>query len=291
MGFFSSILPFLTSVGSSLLGGAKTGLQTGVQSAMTDLSSTAMSGLMSKIPGIPSPGGASAGDQAKKYMDAAYPGTNPWEQLGSGGGGSAQIESAKLQTSLQQKMQAKELATRERIANIQADATVQSAATSAGPQAVASALGTRRGAPPAPYETQQTAAVKKLPAELANLAASAKASLASAQNSMASALVSGEEAKIRAASASLASQMARANLNASQSKSVLTTIYGGVQELMGNTQGGPISTAASSVRSRVKAKAPIDVTLKKWLKNFKLGIAKNQAGAELRRRQSFNSAQ
>jgi len=55
------------------------------------------------------------GKDAKDALDEMYPGTNPWERLGAGGGGTGGIEAANTQAKIQQK-------TATQVATIQANA-------------------------------------------------------------------------------------------------------------------------------------------------------------------------
>ena len=125
---------------------------------------------MTKIAGIPMPGtGHQLGQDTADFLKSAYPGTNPWEQLGSGGQQGA-VEVADRNIKGQKEMQDKELETRETIARIQADATTQSAAIAHGPDAVTSISGYRSGDTIKPYATPS----QRVPAEITKLTEDAR---------------------------------------------------------------------------------------------------------------------
>ena len=100
---------------------------------------------------IPSPQeGTRLGAHDQAYMDAVFPGTNPWERLGVPSTGSpievaregtrkaAQVKSAELKT--QGAISAAQMLTQKQIAQIQADAQVKSAEISAGARTTAACL-------------------------------------------------------------------------------------------------------------------------------------------------------
>lgn len=124
----------LASAAGSLLGGRFLPKMFGGVSQRQgfDLGGSLGSGIVSQMPGMSV--GALSGEQARKFMNEAYPGTNPWERLGAGGGNAvgSQVSSHRHQKDLQRK----DLASKERVAKIQADASMRSAAIPLGPAAV-----------------------------------------------------------------------------------------------------------------------------------------------------------
>lgn len=196
-----------------------------------------------KILGIPAPQqpktGAALGIDQRAAMDQAFPGTNPWERLGAPGYAGAGVEAAKQTGKVQQKMQDKELSTRRQIANIQADAHVQAAATSVGPRAVASALQTRRGARGEDYTT---------------------ANMASATQSYAQAVVIGHKATIVKEEARLAKQMADAKLTSQQVSNTQAAVLNAIKEI-NKTGPGQIST---SVAAKAGAGAIADAAISRF---------------------------
>lgn len=89
--------------------------------------------------GIPLPGktGSELGQDASDFFDKAFPGTNPWERLGTGNPAgsveSSQISAKQQQRALQGQeiMQRRELGTRMQIAQMNAEASRKNSRTSA----------------------------------------------------------------------------------------------------------------------------------------------------------------
>lgn len=199
------LIPLLTSL---LTAGATTAANKFSQSA-TD-----------KVMGIPSPkdpktGGALGADM-KAYQDKAFPGTNPWERLGGSGYPGAGVESGKQQAKSQARLQDKDLASKERIAQVQARAHVQGAAITTGPGAVKSALATQSGVPGADYATPAQAQVGHI---------NQQAILTAKQ-----AIVTGHEGKIKAAQAAVAKEIAKYSVTAEKNKSLLAGIENALRE-------------------------------------------------------------
>ena len=124
MGFFSK----LKKIGKKVWGGVKKvggGLLSSVTGGLTD----GITGLVSS--GVGQIGGAYLdkklagvrGEGARKYLDAAFPGTTPWEQLGSSAGGSA----GSGQVSPTMNNAALQAATAVKTAKIAADAKIKAA--------------------------------------------------------------------------------------------------------------------------------------------------------------------
>ena len=193
---FGKILGALaTSIGPKIVEGL--GGKMGMSNEYAQAAGSAVPA-MTKIAGIPLPGqGASLGQDMKAYMDKAFPGTNPWERLGSQYAG-AGVESAKVSTKSQEKMQVKELASRERIAKIQAGATTEAAAIAHGPDAVTSISGRKVD----PYDTTTQQARERLPHEIAKLVEEGK--------------LTGSQATIEKAKAQIADALAAAGLTKEQ---------------------------------------------------------------------------
>lgn len=94
--------------------------------------------LADKIMGVPSPEkpktGAALGHEARAAQEAQYPGTNPWERLGAPGYAGAGTQTARAAGQVQRSLQSKDLASKERVAKIHAQATLGAAATSVAPR-------------------------------------------------------------------------------------------------------------------------------------------------------------
>ena len=116
------------------------------------------------------------GEKAKKFMSAAYPGTTPWERLGANAGGA--VGSAATSGKIQERMQSKELETRERVADKNARSSLIAAAAPIGRGAVSSSLSAynRQGA--VDYDTSVKQGRERLPGELKKLDAETKSRLA-----------------------------------------------------------------------------------------------------------------
>ncbi|AJK28269.1 putative minor capsid protein [Eel River basin pequenovirus] len=158
--------------------------------------------MIGKIAGIPMPGdprtGADLGKDARAYFDEAFPGTNPWERLGSSYGGGA-VEVAKQQTKSQEQLQARELRTREKIAKIQARAQTTSAAVAHGPEAVTALDSFSRTGRVGNFNTPTTIAWKKLQPELDNIAADTRLKQTGAYKNMQEAMLTGAKGAIEKA--------------------------------------------------------------------------------------------
>ena len=161
---------------------------------------------LTKIAGIPTPGtGAQLGEDAAAYFDKAFPGTNPWERLGSSYGG-AGVEAARTTTKSQEKMQVKELRTREKIAKIQAGATTEAAAIAHGPSAVTSISGRKVD----PFDTPTTLAKQRLPHEINKIIEDTR--------------LVGSQADIEGAKAKIADALAKAGLTREQFPNLYTSL-------------------------------------------------------------------
>lgn len=166
-----------TSIGPSLVKGlaGKMGLGSNMQDAMGGAVAP-----MLKVAGIPTPGsGRQLGMDAREYYKNAFPGLNPWEHAGAGNP-AGQIGAVKESGRIQERMQEKQLATQEKVAEIGAEASVTSAAIAHGPDAVASIGRHRRGEPLKPYHTPSTIAKAKLKSELAKIDAEERVTSAEA---------------------------------------------------------------------------------------------------------------
>ena len=93
-----------------------------------------------KIQGLPTPpSGAELGRERRDFLENAYPGTNPWEQLGSAGT-AGQIGSAMMNADAQRKLQFKEQVHQRALADRQNIAQIISSTASISPQALNSAM-------------------------------------------------------------------------------------------------------------------------------------------------------
>lgn len=213
-----------SNLGSSLLGGL--GASAG----------GALGGkLLDKIFGVPTPPtGAELGETQKAFMDAAYPGTNAWERLGSGGGGSsspASIASAEIKN--QRQMQAREFMQQRSLTEMNNKASIVASTAPLGTSATKSALDVYSGKSGSDYDTQISLAKQKLLPEIANLNAKTQLDLQNAFESAVRARLTKNEADIKQADASLANEMAKAKLTGEKSKSI-TTLLQNFAENMGN---------------------------------------------------------
>ena len=122
-----------------------------------------------KVLGIPSPG-----QEARTFMDQAYPGTNPWERLGAQGGvASVAAQQQRSQRTMQSKeqsnqryMQEKELQTRRYVADKAASSRVISSGLPVGSGSVRGGLAALRGGSVADWDTAVGVMVKKMPFEI-----------------------------------------------------------------------------------------------------------------------------
>lgn len=214
MGIFSKVLKGL----GTLFGGLQTaqkGVSAGTQ-LMTDIGG---------IAGIPMPWAktpAQQGGDLRDFMNNAYPGTNPWEQLGAGGG--AGVHGTSIATKTQKELQGRQLASNERIARIQAGATTTAAAIQHGPQAVQGIDSFMRGGGVGDFQTPTTLAVTKLSHELANIDASTRNLLTAASKNLAEAALRGHEATIKEAYAQYSKALAEADLTGKLTKGKITSL-------------------------------------------------------------------
>ena len=154
--------------------------------------------VMQKIAGIPMPGqtGKELGRDAKAFYDEAFPGTNPWERLGGSGYPGGNVTTGREQQRTAERMQQKELATRERIADKQATAQTQSAAIAHGGKAVADVTDYRRGGPVPNYDTPSTIMARRFNEDVAKVVADTNAAVQRANRDYYEAIRSGVQADI-----------------------------------------------------------------------------------------------
>ena len=191
---------------------------------------------LAKIPGIPGVGGASGrslGRDARDYFDQAYPGTTAWERLGGSGYAGAGVESAKQTSEAAERMQSKELATRERVAKIQAEATTQSAAITHGPDALAGVREFRKSGVATPFETPTTIAATRLPSEI-------RRNISAAMKGVEDARLTGSKADVEAEVAKFAKLLARYRVT----KEAAPNLYGSLR----NLATGVMTSADGKVR-------------------------------------------
>jgi len=181
---------------------------------------------MDKIFGVPTPPtGAEAGQLQKEFMDAAYPGTNPWERLHSGGGGQASPASiAASEQRNSRDLQAREFAQQKSLTAMNNRASVISSSAALGPQAMQSALGALKGDSPGDYDTQISLAKQRLAPEIKNLDANTQKSINESLESAVRAKLTGTEQEIKAAELKFIDESLRAGINANKSKSLLTFV-------------------------------------------------------------------
>jgi len=155
--------PFIEA-GKSLLGSAASGVGSAVGGALGGK-------LTDKITGIPSALSATEqGTQAAEYMNAAYPGTTPWDRLGAGGGGSPSALSAsnveRMKMRQENKMQSRQLSTQAMIADKQNRAHLISTASGYGIPAIKEVLNAYDGLRTTPYDTPTQQGREKTPSEI-----------------------------------------------------------------------------------------------------------------------------
>lgn len=106
--------PTITSRLGSMFGGKVAtglgGLGSGISSAISGTLARRLQTRMSPNPG----------DELRKNMDRAYPGTNPWERLGSGGGGLGSVSAVSKQLRASASIKDRELTTAKEVAKINA---------------------------------------------------------------------------------------------------------------------------------------------------------------------------
>jgi len=127
--------------------------------------------LTDKITGIPSALSATEqGTQAAEYMNAAYPGTTPWDRLGAGGGGSPSALSAsnveRMKMRQENKMQSRALSTQAMIADKQNRAHLISTASGYGISGIKEVLNAYNGFRTQPYDTPVQQGREKIPSEI-----------------------------------------------------------------------------------------------------------------------------
>lgn len=147
-----------------------------------------------------------SGAAAAAYYDQAFPGTNPWERLGSGNP-SGQLSVADKNIKNQKEMQAKELKTRENIASIQANTQLQTAEIAAQ----------------APNRMASVGEAKLAP-EIAMLDAGTKEKIASAIALHQRGKLIGNENLLMRSRALIADELANAELTDLQNRNIRTSI-------------------------------------------------------------------
>lgn len=217
-----AMFPWLNMISSGMdlfKGGLKT-VGKSVAGGVGGAIGQAAGGAANKVMGIPeAPGGktgAALGQDMSAMMDKAYPGTNPWERLGAPGYSGAAVEAQKQSGKQARSLQQRDLASKERIAQVQAQAHVQGQAMSIGPQAVRSALKTQYGGQGGEYKTQAQAHVKLLNEQK--------------RNEIQKTIISGNEAKIKAAQASVAKLIAKYSVTAEKNKTLLAAVENALRE-------------------------------------------------------------
>lgn len=225
------------------------------------------SGFGMKVPGIPSPGktGAALGRDVRDYMNAAYPGTNPWEHLGAPGYAGSGVEAGKTaaaqqerQLRVQERMQEKELETRKDVAATQARATVISSGAAVGADAVNSLLGTLAGRSGREYTTAVTIAGRKVGAELRKLSAETRNIMAQEADNLNKAIISRNEAAIRNAAMEWKESLVRGHVAEKLGKNVPTALINWLDALAQASKQGAkgFGEALNQVESSVKDKGP-----------------------------------
>lgn len=224
------------------------------------------------ITGIPMPWQKSMGQRGKEladFMNNAYPGTNPWEQLGAGGGGAGSVSVQESQEKHQKTMQRAELATREKVAKIQANASTTSAAIAHGPKAVSGVDQFNRTGQVGPYETPTTISLRKLNAELANIDASTRQLLSGAAKNLADAALTGTENELRKAFLQYKDQLARAEVVGKLTQRELTALTNAGDWIARHAQEGVNLVTPILPQARGMAQdAANAIKPKQWIRQF-----------------------
>jgi len=218
MGFWGSIWKGIKKVGKTLFGGILGG-------ATTTIGQSVGSAIGNKVTGVPTPQttqeqiagtGKPMGAEYKAFLEEAYPGTTPWEQLGAGSP-MGQIASSAVSGKIQERLQQKKIQADHIMADKQYRAQVIGSATPMGSKAMHEALSAYEGAEPQNYDTQVTLAKQKLPTEIQKLKAET-------QQAIQKAAVTGHERDIKRAQALVSNDMALAELTAKESQNTVTAI-------------------------------------------------------------------
>lgn len=159
---------------------AKQKEETGILDNIQKIGGIASTGLdiFQKVRGVPTPHvptGQELGIQAKDYYDTAFPGTNPWDRLGTSSPTGALGEkglTAKQQIDMQRKEMAlkssindKTLLMNYSIAEKQAKSNAISSAVSQGPDAIRAVLGALDGNDPNAYDSSRQVSREELPSK------------------------------------------------------------------------------------------------------------------------------
>lgn len=198
------ILSAVLGAGASYLG-KKAGADSGTQESLGSIGNQAGHAIPNMVNLLEKPG-----DRTRKFMQRAFPGTTPWEQLGGGGAG---YGSANVTAKNQERMQQKELQSREKIARIQARAHVIGSGAHYGRSGIQATTGALNKEPFQDYTTQVSIAEQRLPQELRNLRATEKRDLAAAVTNYHQGVRTKNEAIIQKARADVAKLLAQTEVN------------------------------------------------------------------------------
>lgn len=182
--------------------------------------------------------GSAAGRQARNYYKAAFPGTNPWEHLGAGNP-AGQMQAAARNNSVQERMQARDLKTKEKIAGIQAN--TQLATASIGAQAP---------------NIMARIARAKLPAELGLLDQKTLTEVVQTALTGAQARLTGNKSIVEGARAEIADQLASSELNELQSRRLTTLLINAMEnpermQLLLGAVGPGVTKAPKAILSKL----------------------------------------
>lgn len=119
----------------------------------------------------PSYGGAEGGSQYRDFLNSAFPGTTPWEQLGANTPVGA-VQSANQSNKTADVMQKRDLRTRQYTSELSARAQVIAALGNTGPMAIKSGLDALHGKA-SPYDTVTQQGREALPSHVAKQSAEA----------------------------------------------------------------------------------------------------------------------
>ena len=192
MGF---ILDALSGFGKSLLGGIGENIGNRAAEAAGD-----------KVFGVPSHlTGAQLGEAQRQYMDAAFPGTNPWERLGQSSALTpvqvakenrrTQNQLVRQTTGAQKSVARINQETQLKVADKNNEASLIGAFSQYGPDGLKALQGMRSGAPVSDYHTQVTQNTAKLFKEMTLLDAQAKETLERATHQHYAGLTAKEESQ------------------------------------------------------------------------------------------------
>lgn len=151
-----------------LMAAASPLLSSAASSLSSKLVGKGVDSIVDKVTGVPTPEGASgidAGNFHKDYLDTAFPGTTPWERLGTSSPVGA-IQSADTAAASAQRMQREELKSRQSVADSTNKANLIGHALQGGPDMVDAALGAYYSMPKRHFDSPVAQGRERIPASI-----------------------------------------------------------------------------------------------------------------------------